>query len=343
MEKREIALITVLTVAWGTLLTWLGWRLPLPVEASSQAQTVDQLWRIIVALMAYLFALVMVLMIYSLIAFRRRRGEEEKFGAPIAEHLPLEIVWTVIPVVIVLVLAVFGAIGLRAMDSPSPNEMQIDVTAFQWGWSFEYPKYGIKSSELRLPLGQPIRLDMKSLDVIHSFYVPEFRVKQDVVPGMTTHLWITPDKLGNYEVDCAELCGLGHSVMIAPVKVVTPEDFKQWVQAQAAGTAGPGTAADRGKELAQQNGCLSCHTIDGSRSVGPTWQGLYDSKVTLADGQTVKADEPYLRESIVAPGAKIVQGFPNIMPPAYGQQLTAQQINDLIAYIESLGEEEGHH
>jgi len=337
MSKREIIWLTLSIIVVGTLFMWLGWRLPLPRESSLQAQTIDQLWRVVVGVMAYIFALVMVLMVYALVVFRRRRGDEDGFGAPIEGNNKLEIVWTVIPVIIVIALAVYGSLGLHAIDASNTNQMIIKVTAFQWGWRFDYPKYGIKSSGLFLPLNQPVRFDMTSLDVIHSFYVPEFREKQDVLPGRITHLWITPDHLGKYEVKCAELCGLGHSTMIAPLEVVSAKAFQQWVQSK---RSGPSTVIEEGMNLAQQYGCLACHSIDGSVRVGPSWKGLYDSEVKLSDGSSVKADEDYLRESIVDPSAKLVKGFSNLMPGGYGKQLNEKQILALIAYIKSLSEEE---
>jgi cytochrome c oxidase subunit 2 len=213
--------------------------------------------------------------------------------------------------------------------------MEIAVTAHQWDWSFTYPA-GFTSNELHLPINQQVVLKMQSLDVIHSFWVPEFRIKQDVVPGRTTDYRITPTLIGNYQVRCAELCGASHTYMIRPVIVSSEADYEAWVNEQKAAAAAllaqGGPAA--GQALAAQSGCAACHSLDGSKLTGPTWRGLFGSKVTLSDGTTVTADEAYLTESIVDPSAKVVQGFQAGIMPKFG--LTDPQVKYIVAYLETL-------
>ena len=213
--------------------------------------------------------------------------------------------------------------------------MNVKVTAFQWAWAFEYPDYGVTSRELYLPVDRQVLLSLSSRDVIHSFWVPEFRVKQDLVPGRITELRITPTKLGNYKVRCAELCGTSHAYMEKPVIVSSQADYDNWMsqQLELARQAAQ-TPEGRGQALVAASGCSACHSINGSPGVGPTWSGLFGSQVKLSDGSTVTADEAYIHESIKAPQAKIVAGFETQLMPTYG--FTDDQINDLVAYIKTL-------
>jgi len=210
------------------------------------------------------------------------------------------------------------------------------VTAFQWGWKFDYPDYGISSNELHLPVNKQVLLKMSSRDVIHSFWVPEFRVKQDVVPGRTTELRITPTLIGDtYKVRCAEICGTSHAFMRSPVIVVEEAGFASWVSDQQALAAEAAqTPEGRGQALVQANNCAACHSIDGAKGIGPTWRGLAGSEVELSGGSTVPADDAYLMESIRQPQAKIVAGFEGQQMPTYG--FTEEQISDIVAYIKTL-------
>ena len=306
----------------------------MPVEASAQSIPIDWMWNMDVGVLSFLFALIMVPLVYSLIVFRRRKGD-----ATDAEHMEgnttLEVTWTVIPLMIVIVFAYLGAYTLGETRVVDPNALVINVTAHQWDWSFDYPE-GFTSNELHLPINRQVVLKMQSLDVIHSFWVPEFRIKQDIVPGHVTEYRITPTLLGNYTVRCSKLCGTSHAYMQRPVVVTSQGDYDTWVQQQAAAAAalvakgGP----DAGKAMAAQNGCGGCHSIDGSRLVGPTWRGLFGAQVKLSTGKTVTADEAYLIESVADPTAKVVDGFPDHVMPKFN--LTDAQIKDIVSYIETL-------
>ena len=334
MKHYVIVGILVILVA---VLTYVGLDSVglLPVEASAQAVPIDWLWDLQVKFISFLFALIVVPMIYSLVVFRRRKGDTTD-----AQHIEgntrLEIAWTVVPLIIVLGMAYIGAQNLAETRRADPDAMVVKVTGFQWGWKFDYPEYGISSNELYLPVNKQVLLEMTSRDVIHSFWVPEFRVKQDVVPGRTTELRITPTLVGDtYKVRCAELCGTSHAFMLAPVVVTEEAGFASWVSDQQALAAEAAqTPEGRGQALVQANGCAACHSIDGSKGIGPTWYGVFGEQVQLADGSTVTADDAYLMESIRQPQAKIVAGFEGQQMPIYG--FTEEQISDIVAYIKTL-------
>lgn len=333
MRHYVIAGILVILTSFLTYFGLMAIGL-MPVEASAQSLIVDKMWNWDLAAISFLFAIIMVPLIYSLIVFRRRRGDTTD-----AKHeegnTTLEVTWTVIPLLLVTVYAYLGAYTLGQTRTPAANPLVVTVTAHQWDWSFQYPE-GFSSNELHLPINRQVLLEMSSLDVIHSFWVPEFRLKQDILPGRVTELRITPILLGNYKVRCAELCGTSHAYMEKPVVVTSQADYDTWSKQQAAAYAallakgGP----DAGKAFVVQNGCGGCHSLDGSRMTGPTWRGLFGSQVKLSDGQTVTANEAYLTESIKDPNAKVVATFPASVMPKFN--LTDQQIAAIVSYIETL-------
>jgi cytochrome c oxidase subunit 2 len=306
----------------------------LPESASLQAETIDWLFDIEIMAISFLFSLIIVPLIYSLVVFRRKPGDMSD-GEHIEGHTRLEITWTVIPLVLVLALAYLGAWSLGDTLRADPEAMEVEVTSFQWGWKFKYPEFGITTTDLYLPVDKQVLLLMESNDVIHSFWVPEFRVKQDIIPGQVTELRITPIELGDYKVRCAELCGTEHAYMLAPVVVVPEENFLSWIEEQKAlipDTVGPDP--DRGEIIIEQNGCFACHSIDGSAIIGPTWLGLYGAEVDLADGTMLIADDAFIEESILDPNATIVAGFPANAMPQY--RLTPEEIADILAFIQTL-------
>ena len=332
---RHFVIVAILIVVMAFLtytgLTSLGL---MPVEASAQAISIDWLWNLQVIAMSFLFSLIIVPLFYSLIVFRRRKGETGD-GEHFEGNATLEITWTVIPLFAVISFAYLGAYSLGETRRVDPQAMEIKVIAQQWAWSFEYPDYGIITKELYLPVNKQAYLTMTSRDVIHSFWVPEFRVKQDVVPGRITEYRITPTLEGMYKVRCSEMCGVSHAYMLAPVAVVSEDEFTSWVaDRQVEALAAAQTPEARGQTLATQNGCFGCHTVDGSAGQGPTWQGIYGSQVKLADGSTVTVDDAYIKESVLSPQAKIVAGFETVKMPTF--DFTNDQISDIIAYIKTL-------
>jgi cytochrome c oxidase subunit 2 len=324
-------IVIILTVLVGVLLNTLGL---LPDLASEQGRYIDELFQVHTWIIAFLFALIMGFMLYSILVFRRKDGDESD-AAHIEGNNKLEITWTVIPLITVLSVAAIGANTLSKVTAMDPQALEIKVVGQQWSWRFEYPEAGVVSDVLMLPLEQQALLLMESTDVIHSFWVPEFRVKQDLVPGITTEVRITPDELGEYTLRCAEVCGLQHTYMLADVKVVQEAEFSSWLASEAAIADDP---VARGQKVYEQYGCKACHSIDGSQAVGPTFLGSYGRTVNLEDGTTVVADDTYLYQSIVDPNSQIVQGFAPAMPQNYSEQLSDEQISDVIEFIKSLGD-----
>lgn len=325
-------IVVLVTVAGAVLLDSADL---LPPLASAQGITIDWLFGIHLKLIAFLFALVVVFMLYSIFAFRSEPGDLSD-GQHIHGNTKLEITWTVIPLIIVAVMGYIGVVTLRDVTASSPDEMVVEVTGAQWSWRFDYPEQGLTSAELVLPVNQPIRFEITSTDVIHDLWVPEFRVKQDAVPGAVNLLRVTPTVVGNYKVRCAELCGLRHSQMLADVRVLERSEFDNWVGAETARLAALDTPEARGEQLYQTQGCIGCHSLDGTIVVGPSWLNLYGRQEQLDDGTSVIADEDYIRHSILYPGDQIVKGFQNLMPANYGEILSENDIEDLIAFIKTI-------
>ncbi len=313
----------------------------LPIAASEQAKPIDSLFHLEFGVIAFLFSLIVVFMVYSIVVFRRKRGDLSD-----AEHVEgsvkLEFLWTMAPLATVLVFAYLGGSALAETLAPEPKALRVDVTGRQWTWSFAYPDYGFVSDKLYLPVDKQAILRLGSMDVIHSFWVPEFRVKQDALPGGTDFvrdLRITPTIIGEYKVRCAELCGLQHAYMESPVIVVSQVDFDAWAMKESGLSDDP---VERGRKWATQFGCLSCHSLDGTKIIGPTWKGLIGEEIKLSDGSTTVGKADYIRESILNPNLKIVEGYPaGLMPqqfidPVSKLPITDQQIEDIIAFIETL-------
>ncbi len=334
---RHFVVVGILVVVVSILTYWgINASQLMPVEASAQAIPVDWMWNADMKVIAFLFALIMVPLIYGLIVFHRKKGETGD-GVHMEGNPTLEVTWTVIPLITVMVFAYLGAYTLGETRVVDPNASAIKVHAFQWAWRFEYPQ-GFTSDELFLPVNKQVDLQMDSSDVIHSFWVPEFRIKQDVVPGRITEYRITPTLIGSYKVRCAELCGTSHSYMETPVHVVTQAEYDSWIaqQVQAASAALNAGGPDAGKALVGKFGCLGCHTVNGTPLVGPSWLGLYGSTVHLSDGTTVTADDAYIKEAILRPSSQVVNGFPPMSFNAEALGVTDQQITDIIAYIKTL-------
>ncbi len=331
---KHFIIVAILVVLF-TILVFVGLNSIglLPAQASAQAVSIDNLFQIHIGLISFLFALIVVILVYSLIVFRRKKGETGD-GAHIEGNTTLEITWTLIPFLIVIFLAYMGAYSLGEVRRIDMTALQVKVTAGQWYWQFQYPEYGVTSTELYLPVDRQVDLQMSSNDVIHSFWVPEFRVKQDIVPGQVTELRITPTLLGNYKVLCAELCGASHAYMEGQIKVVELANFENWIAVQQATVVVDPVL--RGQQLVQQYGCTTCHSLDGSIKIGPTWKGLYESTVTLDDGSTLMADQEYLKSSILEPNLYVSEGFPSNVMPSFSEILDQTQVESIVAFIESL-------
>jgi cytochrome c oxidase subunit 2 len=335
MKHLIAAALVVIALTVGGLL-WLQRINLLPVQASRQAVAIDGLFNLHFTVIVYLFALIVGLMIYSIVVFRRKKGDTSD-AAHIEGSNALEVTWTIVPLAAVLYIAYVGGLVLGDTTAADPRPLEVNVIGSQWSWRFEYPDLGINATELILPADKQTLLHLSSTDVIHSFWVPEFRVKQDALPGgaeFVRELRITPNLVGDYKIRCAEMCGQLHYNMESPIQVIEQADFDAWVESQT-GAASEDPVV-RGEQIAQQFGCLACHSTDGTVIVGPSWQGIFGSMEELSDGSSVPVDPVYIHESIRDPGAKITAGFQNLMPPNIGAEMTDEQIDDVIAFIESL-------
>lgn len=335
---KHVSIVTILVIILSVLVYLLLQSVGLlPIQASSQAIIIDQLFDIHIGIIAFLFSLIVVFIGYSLVVFRRKNDSSDEEGKHFTGSSKLEIVWTLIPLAVVIFISYIGAISLAETRKIDPQALSVDVTGGQWYWSFYYPDYDITSDTLYFPVDRQVKLSLTSADVIHSFWVPEFRVKQDVLPGenLVKELRLTPIETGDFMVLCAELCGGAHAYMNSPVKVVPENEFEDWVDEQLGNI--PQDPISIGERLAKNNGCFACHSIDGKDGVGPTWQGLYGSEKTLVSGETLQVDEAYLHEAIVNPNSQIVLGFPaNVMASNYGEIFSEEEINNMIEFIKSL-------
>jgi cytochrome c oxidase subunit II len=302
-----------------------------PDVASTIATGVDRLYFFLTGVTAFFTVSIFLFIFYFAVRYRRRPNRVAEQLNPDAEHksIGLEIAWSVIPFMITLVMFTWGS-SLYMANSRVPDQaMDIYVVGRQWMWKIQHPNGRREINELHVPLGQPVKLTMASQDVIHSFFIPAFRVKQDVVPGRYVTMWFQPTRAGEYHLFCAEYCGTYHSGMIGRVVVMEPEDFQKWL----GGVTGE-SPVKTGEKLFSELNCADCHAT-GARQRCPQLGGLYGSDVLLDDGSKAKFDESYIRESIINPNAKVVKGYPPVMP-TYRGQVSEEQILDLIAYIRSL-------
>ena len=304
----------------------------IPEQASTIAPQVDLLFLFLLAVSAFFIALIFLLVIVFAIKYRRRSAAERP--RPIHGHLGLEALWTVIPLGLAMVMFVWGAWLFFTMKRPPADALEVFVVAKQWMWKFQHASGTREINELHVPVGRPVRLTMTSEDVIHSFAVADFRIKMDVVPGRYTTAWFEATKPGEYRLACSVYCGTEHALMAGRILVMKPEDYGAWMGGAPAGV--PPAAA--GEKLFQQQGCAACHLPTG-KGPAPSLVGIFGKPVKLSTGESVTADEAYVRESILSPQAKIVAGYPPIMPPMKGV-LNEEQVAQLIAYIKSLAAEQ---
>ena len=331
----QMVLIGAIASAIGIALAlWINW---FPADAAKQDQPIDTLYDVLMIVSIPIFVLVMTVILYSAWAFRMRPGQENEDGPPIHGNTRLEVFWTAIPAILLVSLCSYAYAVLNDIEKKHDNELVVKVHAIQFAWSFEYPQAGgraVVSNQLYLPKDQPVRFDIDTKDVLHDFWVPAFRVKIDAVPGIVTRLRVTPTRVGAFPVVCAELCGLGHAVMRSTAHVLSPAAFDRWLASR---KAPPAPAASR--QLSQEQlvalgrqtflgdgGCGACHTLADAGTAGTTGPDLD----TALKGQ----NEAEIRTDIVDPNARVTPGYSaNIMPPNFGQTLSAQQLDGLVAYL----------
>jgi cytochrome c oxidase subunit II len=304
-----------------------------PQAASPIADRVDHLYLFMVWMTVILTLLIAGSIVYFAVKYRRGNKVNRK---RLGHGTWLEIVWILAPLPVLLLIFYWGADIFFAMARPPKNAMEFTVVAKQWMWKFQHPTGQREIDTLHVPVGRAIRFTMISQDVIHSMFVPVFRVKQDVLPGRYTSLWFQPTDPGEYHLFCAEYCGTNHAKMRARVTVMTARDYQNWLS----GGKEQEPPAIRGQKLFEQMRCGSCHLGGGERPRGPPLYGLFGRQVKLTSGETVTADDDYIRESILRPRAKVVAGYEPIMPP-FEEQLSEEGVLDLIAYIKSMNEAGG--
>jgi len=305
------------------------WGLPLfPPQASTLAPQVDALFFFMLGVSAFFSLLIAGLIVYFAIKYHRRSEDEET--EQVHEPMALELTWTMVPLALTMVMYAWGASVFFTAVRPPRDALEVYVVGKQWMWKFQHAEGQREIDELHVPLGRPVRPTMTSEDVIHSFFVPAFRVKQDVLPGRYTTTWFNATRQGTYHLFCAEYCGTQHSGMIGQVVVMEPTQYEMWLGAGAVG----GSLSSAGEKLFQDLACNSCHTGD-AQARGPNLQGLFGRSVALEGGGTTVADESYIRESVLDPRAKIAAGYQPIMP-TYEGLVTEEQLLALVAYLKSL-------
>lgn len=331
----------------------------MPSQGNDIAKSVDQIYGFLIISSVISFILVVGGMIYFV--FKYKRTSPDQKSAYITHNHTAEFLWSFIPFVIFMFVFAWGWIVYDEMRTFPDNSLEVHVFAKKWDWKFVY-KNGkevvngldennqMMPATMVVPIGRPVKLIMASTKinptgddpsdrpVLHSFFIPSMRVKQDVVPGRYTALWFKADKAGTYQVFCTEFCGGGHSAMRGLIKAVSPEEFDVWLSGEEAGAGVKELSlADKGKVLYQQRACIGCHSLDGSAMTGPTWKGAFGKQHTMADGSSVAVDENYLRESILNPNAKVVKGYgPPSTMPAYAGQLSDEEIGQLIEFIKTV-------
>ena len=308
----------------------------LPPTGSTIASEVDSLFNFVLYASIVFFLLVVMLSLYF--AFRYRKHGKERLDSAPSHNIFLEILWTAIPVVLVFIVFFWGFKVYLKMNVVPKDAMEIKVTAQKWFWSFDYVKDGVNSlNQLVVPVGKPVKLTMSSQDVIHSFYVPGFRIKMDILPNRYTITWFEATNIGAYDLFCAEYCGTGHSEMIGKVKAVSLEDYKIWLDEAGLGSEDM-PLGELGAKAFNSKACQTCHNVDGTAAIGPALNGIFGKQERMADGQMITVDENYLRESMLNPAAKVVNGYQAVMP-SYQGLLKDREIDALIEYIKSLNEE----
>jgi cytochrome c oxidase subunit 2 len=305
----------------------------MPEQASSWAPKVDFINNFITDVSVFCTIAITVAMLYFAIRYRRRGPND--YTPNITHNATLETVWTVIPTVICIFVFYYGFAVYHQMRNPPANPLEIQVSGYQWAWEMTYPNGKKSVNELVVPINKPVRLITKSRDVNHSFFIPAMRVKEDVIGNTYHYLWFEPTKLGDFHIFCAEYCGTAHSGMIGNLKVVSQAEYDDYISDRKSADAPQLPPEEIGKLAYAKVGCNACHSIDGSKIVGPSFKGLWGREEEFEDGSKLIADENYIRESILHPSAKIVKGYPAVMQPMLSEK-DEEKIAGIIAFIKTL-------
>ena len=319
-------------------MEWLR-SLMLPPQGSEFAKEIDFMYMGLFWLSVVLFLMIAIPTVYFAWKYRYRPG---RVTPHVTHNTVLEITWSVLPLLLCVAIFFWGLKGWMEYAVAPGEAMEVQITAKKWLWQFEYPDGSRTINDLHVPINKPVKFIMTSEDVIHDFFVPDMRVKHDIIPGRYTEVWFNPTVHGEHVITCAEYCGKGHSDMRAKLTVDTDAEFAKFLETGGTewedyfnGKDPKKTPADWGKVQYETKGCNSCHTLDGSKSKGPSWKGIYGHMVKLNNGSSVLVDDDYVRESMMYPNAKVVDGFEPIMPTFQGL-LKENQIKGLIAFIKSL-------
>lgn len=303
----------------------------LPSQSSSFAGEIDDVFSFIFWISMFFFVGIVGALLFFVVRYRRKNGVSAE--RTVHHSMPLEIAWSVIPFLLLIVIFVVGFTTFVTMAAEPEGAYEIRVVGKKWVWSFQYPN-GYIDDVLHVPVDQPVKLVMSSDDVIHSVFIPAFRVKRDVIPGRYTSLWFEAVETGTYDLFCTEYCGTKHSDMITTVVVHPSGEFDTWLD-KASNFLETMSPPDAGKMLYKRRGCAQCHSVDGSKMVGPSFQELYGQTATLDTGDTITVDDNYIRESILEPQAKARAGYRKVMP-TYQGQLKDEEISAIIEYIKTL-------
>jgi cytochrome c oxidase subunit II len=298
-------------------------------------EAIDPVFMFIFGACLVLLIGITIAMVWFVIRYHRSRAPEPT--SQVDGSLWLEIIWTAFPTLLVLAMFYYGWSGYLTLRNVPAGSMQVTAVGRMWSWSFQYPG-GKTSDKMYVPVGKPVQVALESRDVLHGFYIPAFRVKRDVVPGMKNHVWFVATKPGSYDIFCSQYCGTSHSAMIATIEAIPEAQFAAWLKEGKSGPAHPALA------LLEKHGCLGCHSLDGSQKAGPSFQGIWGRKVAVVTGgkaHGIVSDEGYLRRSIVEPGADLVEGYPAIMPPFAGV-LTEAEVRLIMDFFRTGGKDGAH-
>ncbi len=306
--------------------TWL------PDQVSTIAAEIDSLFYFILYWVVFFFVLVTAATFY--LSWKYKGKNKKGLTSALDHNTTLEVVWTIIPLILVMIVFFWGARTYIKMNIVPYNAMEVNVTAQKWFWTFTYKEGFTNANELVVPVNKPVKLIMNSQDVLHSFYVPDFRVKMDIIPNRYMMLWFEPTKIGEYDIFCTEYCGRSHSEMLGKVRVLSKSDYNKWlVESNVVDESTP--LLELGEKIYKKNACYTCHSTDGSTVIGPSFKGIWGTTMNHTDGSTAVVDENYIRESLIDPQTKIVNGYQPVMP-SYKNILRDREIQGVIEYIKSL-------
>lgn len=305
--------------------------------ASAEGATIDTLFSITLGVATAVFIIVQGFLLYSIVRFNRQAGDDSD-GLPIRGHVKLEIFWTAVPAIVILIIGILSYQVLADIERPKADVITVEVKGFQYAWQFYYPEHDITATELHIPLDQQVQLKLRSNDVIHSFWVPDFRIKKDVMPDRVTETFITGTEPGAYPIVCTELCGAGHAIMRSQVIVQSDADYKAWIASQkteaVAASSGPADPLAAGRQLFNQYGCNACHVLGDAKAVGvigPSLDGIGTRAAGIVAGQSA---EEYVQLAIVKPNDHVAEGYPaNIMPQDYGLRMSEQDLATMVNYL----------